>query len=275
MRIVYIAVLLVATSFRLQAQLVDEMDESKLYAQSKQVNQFFRRFNGEENDKGDRYYPGDKLYRSVKLRKKYIGTLFDESNAGMTSDLKVEFARQVLDADQQSILDFHRGDWFSEVSTVFLMNGKPQPVTLYMELEQDHEGYKWVISRVHADMFDPSFRRDTVKVGRFLHPLSHELDFMNLRKAFAREDSVSQFAARRFQPDHLSLFLYEVKRGSLKFKTVTNVKFHFFQVNGWYFELSSFNRPGYNTGWLIGNLMKLNNASDKETFRKYIFNESK
>jgi len=37
-----------------KAQLVSDLgDESKLYAESKQVNQFFRRFNGEEDEKGN------------------------------------------------------------------------------------------------------------------------------------------------------------------------------------------------------------------------------
>ncbi len=155
------------------------------------------------------------------------------------------------------------------------MNGKNEPVTLFMELEKDHEGTKWVISKVYASMFDPYFKRDTTKVGKFLHPLSHELDFMNLRKAFNYTDSISQFAVKRFVPDHLSLFLYEIKKGNLKFKTVEELKFHFFQVNGWYFELSEFNRAGYNSGWLISNLVKVNNESEKNLLRKYLYYEGK
>ena len=93
------------------------------------------------------------------------------------------------------------------------MNGKDVPVTLFMELEKHQLGTRWVINRVYADMFKPYFERDTVKVGKFLHPLSHEFDFMNLRKAFSNPDSVSQFTIKKFAPDHLSVFLYEVKKG--------------------------------------------------------------
>jgi hypothetical protein len=267
---------LILLSFSLQAQLVDEMDdESKLYAENKQVNQFFRRFNGEEDEKGERYYPKDRLYRSEKLRKKYIGILFDASNAGISPDLKVEFTKDVINKDKPVILNFHGGNWFSEVHTIFLMNGKAVPVTLFMELEKHHQGTRWVISKVYADIFKPYFERDTLKVGRFLHPLSHELDFMNLRKAFNNPDSVSQYTLKKFVPDHLSVFLYEVKKGNLKFKTVQEVKFHFFQVDGWYFELAQFNRPGYNTGWLISNLVKVKNESEKNLLKKYVYYETK
>jgi hypothetical protein len=264
------------SSFHLQAQLVGDMDdESKLYAQTKLVNQFFRRFNGEEDEKGERYYPNDKQYQSNKLRKKYIGMLFDEGNKGISSDLKAQFGKEVLDKTKPAFLDFHGGNWFAEVHTSFTMNGKEQPVILFMELENAQKGSKWVINKVHSDLFASFFARDTTRVGRFLHPLSHELDFMNLRKAFDRTDSIAQFASRKFVPDQLSVFLYEVKKGNLKFKTVNEVKFHFFQVNGWYFELSEQNRAGYNTGWLISNLVKINNEADKNVLRKFLYYESR
>jgi hypothetical protein len=275
MRISHLVVFLILLIHSpLRAQLTGEMDdESKLYAETKQVNQFFRRFNGEEDEKGERYYPRDRQYRSVKLRKKYLGILFDASNSGISNDLKMQFVNDVLDKAEPAILDFHGGNWFSEVHTTFTMNGKNQPVTLFMELVKDHLGYKWVISKVHAAMFEPYFKRDTTKVGKFLHPLSHELDFMNLRKAFS-SDSISQFTVKQFVPDHLSVFLYEIKKGNLKYKTVEEVKFHFFQLDGWYFELSEFNRPGYNTGWLISNLVKIKNETEKDLLRKYLYYEA-
>ena len=257
------------------AQLVGDMaDESKLYAESKQVNQFFRRFNGEEDEKGNRYYPSDKQYRNTKLRKKYLGILFDESNTAISVSLKTEFAKQVLDKNESSILNFHGSNWFSEVHAIFNMNGKDQPFILFMELEKSHLGYKWVIRKVYSDAFAPYFQRDTTKIGRFLHPLSHELDFMNMRKAFATGDSISQFTVKQFVPDHLSVFLYEMKKGNMKFKSVQEVKFHFFQIDGWYFELADFNRPGYNTGWLISNLVKLNNNAEKDLLRRYLYHET-
>lgn len=249
------------------------MDESKLYAQTKQVNQFFRRFNGEEDEKGERYYPSDRQYRNVRLRKKYLSILFDASNAGISSTLKTQFATDVLDRQDPEVLDFHKDDWFAEVHTEFTMGSRTVPITLFMELEKDHLGSKWVIFKAWSSIFDSYFARDTSKVNPFLHPLSHELDFMNLHKAFEKTDSVTQYTAKSFEPDHLSLFLYEVKKGDLKYKTITDVNFHFFQIPGWYFELSEFTREGYNTGWLISSLVKLNSENDKLVMENYIYYE--
>lgn len=256
-----------------KAQLVQGEDESRLYAETKQLNQFLRRFNGEENEKGDRYYPNDKQYRSEKLRKQYFRVLFDVTTSGLDPALVDQFGKDVLDKAQPFILQFHGGNWFSEVHATFSMNGKDEEVILFMELEKHAKGSRWVISKAYADMFAPYFKRDTVKVGQFLHPMSHELAFMNMRKAFSNRDSVSQYVVKRYRPDHLSLFLYEMKKGNLRFKTVNDMKFHFFQVPGWYFELSQFNRPGYNTGWLISNLVKVNSDKEKDLLKKHLYYE--
>lgn len=262
---------LLASSLCLRAQVTDGIDESRLYAQTKQVNQFFRRFNGEEDEKGERYYQGDKQYHHVKLRKKYMGILFDASNAGMSKELKTRFGKDVLENGEPVILDFHGNGWFCEVSSIFSWNGKEIPITLFMQLEKAQLGYKWVIDRISCDAFTKIFKRDTTKVGRFLHPMSHELDFMNMHRAFDHPDSISQYAFRKFEPDQLSLFLYEAQKGTLKFKTVNEVRFHFFQVKNWYFEVANFNRSGYNTGWLISNLVELKTPKDIDVMKRFIY----
>lgn len=258
-----------------QAQIVSDMDdESKLYAETKQVNQFFRRFNGEEDEKGNRYYPRDKAFRNPRLRKKFINLLFDNANPNIERNLKEEFITSVTDKADPVILDFHGDNWISEVTTTFTYKGRDHTFILFMELEKENLGHKWVISRVYSDVFRDYIKKDSTIHDKFLHPLSHELDFMNLRKALDDAATVSQFTVKDYQVDYLTLFLFEIKKGNLKFKTIQNVKFHFFQVEGWYFELSEFNRAGYNTGWLISDLIKVADK-DKDLLRKYIYYEDK
>lgn len=258
-------------------QLVDEYlgDEADLYAQTKQVNQFFRRFNGEEDVKGERYYPRDREYRSLKLRKKYLDILFDNENPFITEDLKNGFIDHVLDKNDPQFLKFHGGNWFAEVTTKFDYYGIERFLTLFLELEEDTVGSKWVITNVYFEPFSKAFmNQDSLRVTgqKFLHPLSHELDFMNLVRAFQDEGSIEHYLAWKYEPDYLTLFIYEVKRGNLRFKTISNVKFHFFQLDGWYFELSEFNRKGFNKGWLISTLMKIT-EKDKDVLLKFIYHE--
>lgn len=248
-------------------------DESAFYASTKQVNQFFRRFNSEEDEEGNRIYADSKKYHSPRLRKKYIEILFDNETSSLDKALKEIFIEEVTDAANPIYLDFHGGEWFAEVHTRFVYKGKDSPAILFMQLQEEPVGSKWVIDRVYFEPFNKLFKEKTNKEGKFLHPLSHELDFMNLNKIFERRDEIELYTGKHYKPDHLSLMLMEVKRGNLSFVTIKNVKFHFFQIDNWYFELSEFNRKGYNTGWLISNLAKLD-QKQKESYKKYIFFEN-
>lgn len=250
-------------------------DESDLYAATKQVNQFFRRFNGEEDFKGERYYPEDKMFRNPGLRKTYLENLFNNENPYITGALKNNFIDEVLDPREPDYLMFHGGSWFAEVTTVFNYLGVEKYLTLFLQLEEDTVGSKWVITNVYFEPFAKIFAdQDSLRVTgqKFLHPMSHELDFMNLVRAFDHSEYLEHYLAWKYQPDYLTLFIYEFKRGNLRFQTVSRVKFHFFQIDGWYFELSQYNRKGYNTGWLISTLMKIND-DEKELLMKYIYHE--
>jgi hypothetical protein len=110
-------------------------------------------------------------------------------------------------------------------------------------------------------------------MAKFLHPMSHEIDFMNLIKVFREPETVEYYFNEQFKPDFKTLFLYEIKNGNMKFETVENVSFHFFQLNDWYFQLKEFNRSGYNTGWLIANISKIP-EDQKDMLLKYIYYEN-
>ena len=63
-------------------------DEKNFYAATKQVNQFLKRFNGEEDLRGVRFSPQDPAYRDQELRKKYLKILFDNKQENISSELK-------------------------------------------------------------------------------------------------------------------------------------------------------------------------------------------
>ncbi|MFK7968928.1 MAG: hypothetical protein AB8F95_01105 [Bacteroidia bacterium] len=233
-------------------------DESDFYAETKQVNQFFRRFNGEESLRGERYYPADSAYQDSKLRRKYINVLFDEDNSLLTNDMKASFISTVIGQDSMILLDFHGDNWFAEVSSEFRYKGRTVAATLYMKLEAAQIGSKWVMERAYVPYFDSVLlAKGRVRNDSFLHPLSHELDFMNLSKVFKDRGSLSPFLAKNRRPDHLTLLIQAWEQGNLRYQTVNEVRFHFFQVGGWYFEVSHFNRPRYNKGWLISKLTQI------------------
>ena len=272
-----IILLLVLSSYHMDAQTLGDFqyDETKLYAETKQVNQFFRRFNGEEDKQGERLYEKDKDFHTYKLRKKYLPQLFNLENDILTDAATEEFISMVLSKEAPIYLDFHGGSWLCELQTIFTFKGVEEELTLFLVLQEEVVGSKWVIDGVYFEPFYKMLKQpdnSNFNNSKFLHPLSHEVGFMNIFRIFNEPDSLEYFANKEFKPDYLSLFFYEIKNGSLRFKTVKDLKFHFFQIDGWYFELSYFNRDGYNTGWLISNLMEIDDRN-KEILLNYIYHE--
>ncbi|MBN3035390.1 MAG: hypothetical protein JW861_07365 [Bacteroidales bacterium] len=246
-------------------------DESMLYAQTKQVNQFFRRFNGEENQHGERYHTGDSLYRDIQLRLGYLPMLFDQQNPNIEKDDIKNFIAKLTDPVQTAFLDFHGQDWFAELPATFLTYRKRENLILFLCLEQERLGYKWSITNVYYERFLKLYYKGEAEMvmKTFLHPMSHELDFMNIRKVFQNPDYVEYYACKSFHPDFISLLTYEVKQGNMKFEGSGDPKFHFFQIPGWYFEVSFVNRPGYNTGWLITKLIRITEEERRELINFY------
>ncbi|MCB2219777.1 MAG: hypothetical protein KQI35_05215 [Bacteroidetes bacterium] len=247
-------------------------DETDLYAQTKQVNQFFRRFNNEEDKFGNRYYPGDSLYRDNAFRKVYLEMLFDKESPFIQKGLKEEFINEVTSADNPVFLDFHGNNWFAELPTSFKYYKKKENLLLFMQLEQENLGYKWVITNVYFDKFLKQFNKGDKEViaGTFLHPMSHELDFMNIYKVFRDPKYIEYYASKTFKPDYRTLLFYEVKMGNMEYVSVGPLKFHFFQVDGWYFEVTFFNRPGNNSGWLISKLYRISDSEKDALIRFYL-----
>jgi hypothetical protein len=247
-------------------------DESDLYAQTKQVNQFFRRFNNEEDRFGVRYYPGDSLYRDPAFRPVYLNMLFDQQSPFISESLREEFIETVSDDQNPVFLDF-RGDlWFAELAATFNYKHQKENLILFLKLEPENLGYKWVLTNVYYVRFLKQFNKgEKEEIERsFLHPMSHELDFMNMYKAFDDLKYVEYYASSDFKPDYLSILFYELKNGDMEFVSSGELKFHFFQVDGWYFEVSFFNRPGNNSGWLISKLYKVTESEKEELVKFYL-----
>ena len=233
-----------------------KMDETELYAMTKQMGQFMRRFNYEEDQYGNKLNPKDPKYRNNEMRRTSLPILFDQERYGKQTELQRYFIEDVT-KDDSTYMTFLGGRWYSEVSTTFKYKGKNVSIMLFLAVEKEGLGSKWVLTNVYFSEFNKLFPVGEIaeREKHFLHPMSHELDFMNIYKAFQDPEVVEYYAAKEFHPDYLSLFFYEIKQGNLVFQHVDGVKFHVFQIKDWYFEVSWFNRSGLNSGWLMSNVL--------------------
>ena len=268
-----VPVLMLALCFKVDAQVIGnlgdvQVDEREFYTMTKQMGQFIHRFNYEEDQYGNRLYPGDKDYRNAAKRKDAIALLFDLENPRTSGTLRNYFIEDLTKNNNQ-FMEFLGGDWYSEISAKFKWKGQMVDISMIMALEKDGLGSKWVITNVFFSEFQKYFPQGELaeREKHFLHPMSHELDFMNIYKIFNDPQTVEYYASTDYHPDYLTLFFYEIKQGNLKFDHVESVKFHVFQIKIWYFEVSWFNRSGYNSGWLISNLIYLK-ENEKEALIK-------
>jgi len=246
-------------------------DETVLYAETKQVNQFIKRFNSEEDKDGNRLYEGDAGYHDNNLRYMALPLIFDNETSYISKAVQDKFIKEVTDNENPVYLDFHGGEWFAEVIIYAFYKGRSAEAHLFLNIQEENVGSKWVISKVYFEPFDAMFFENSSGKDKFLHPMSHELDFMNLEKLFRDNSVIEYYASRDFSPDYLSIFLYEMKMKNLVFESVKKVKLHFFQVDGYYFTLEEFNRPGYNTGWLISSLKTVSDVEKGNVLNKIYY----
>ena len=247
-----------------------QTDEKAFYTMTKQMSQFMSRFNYEEDQYGKKIHPDSPDYRNRMKRKTVLPLLFDMENPRTNGSLRDFFISDLTQADS-NYFEFLGGKWYSEVSATFKMNGKSVDISMIFAIEQENLGSKWVLTNVFFSDFNKLFPKGDIaeQQKHFLHPMSHELDFMNIHKVFKTPECIEYYASKTYSPDYLSMFFYEIKKGNLVFEKINSEKFHVFQIDNWYFEVSWFNRDGLNTGWLISNLIFLKDNEKEELLKFY------
>jgi hypothetical protein len=230
---------------------IDPNREVQLQASTKQVNQFFRRFNAEEAPDGKRWFSDHPDYHSVGIRKRYIPLLFDKG-AGIPDSLVRAFTNEAVNGKQ--FLSLHGGAFLAEVHSVFSWEGKLDTLQLFLSIQEESVGSKWVMVAAKGMSILTVGQKDSSLV--FLHPLSHEIEFMNLFRVFQDAENMHAYVKEDFEPDGLSVLWYEIQRKRVVFKSVIGVKFHFRQIEGWYFTLEQKLRSEINSGWLITGLQR-------------------
>ena len=247
-----------------------QTDERELYTMTKQMSQFMSRFNYEEDQYGKKIHPDSADYRNKENRKIILPLLFDMENPRTNGSLR-DFFIDDLTKEDSNYFEFLGGEWYSEVSATFKWKGELVDISMIFAIEQENLGSKWVLTNVFFSEFSKLFPKGDIaeQQKHFLHPMSHELDFMNIYKVFKTPECIEYYASESYSTDYLSIFFYEIKQGNLVFEKVNNEKFHVFQIDNWYFEVSWFNRTGYNTGWLISNLIYLKDEEKNELLKYY------
>lgn len=246
---------------------IDSLDSKKYLLEVKQLDQFVKRFNdeenlitGQENTLLEIAAKRKNLITYQTERKKILLTLFNLKDSSFFSNSVVDFINFVGDDTNHVFISYYDAGWYATVNCSMTYKGKNKNVILTLENEGNKkQGFKWVIAAVKSDFINISVpQKDSTK---FISPMNHELGFMDLYNVFLDSRNIPQYTQNSFSPDDLSIFLFLVKNGDIKYVKVESIKYHFLQVKNWRFTVDYFNRPDINSGWLISSLAK---ASDTE-----------
>lgn len=242
------------------AQTMVRPTDPNYAAKVKLVDEFFDRFNGKEITP---YIDKNK----VDYKKQNLLSLF---NIGMFKSrqdpLYVEADSLITKVLNDSIqLNYEDSIWFAKAKCLTIMNGKETELTVWLNVEKRKKDMsKWVIAKVEGEalrMIPPKTKYDMM-----LLPNDHETNFISLHRMTNDTPKQSmRFARKDFSIDETSVFFSLVSMGLLKIEFVMDLQFVFYQVPGYRFSISYYEREKANCGWLVSSFEKIS-EKEKEVF---------
>ena len=233
----------------------------------KLVDEFFDRFNGKELRPDINTNANDAKLKNLLVL--FNAGMFQSFEDSVFVEAKT-FAEKVI---QDSItLQYQDSTWIAKATCHGKFKGNAVDFSLYLNVEnRSGKMYKWVISKAEGSIFNltPSLRKESI----MLMPDDHETNFMSLHRITSeKDDYILNYKQKYFNADPTTVFYAYVYTGILDIEYVKPLEFIFYQVPGYKFTISHFERENYNAGWLINSLEKVTDE-EKTLFLNYIYSK--
>ena len=243
----------------------------------KQIDEFFERFNNDENSFIRSVY---KLYKvEYKIdRRNLIKSLFNYQTNSWTQDVIDNFVNTALKVQMPSRHNFYGENWFAEALCKFQYNSTEIEIPVILKIVTDEsKRSKWVIAAVKDNPVKSAVTITSVAPAKsndkFITPSGHANYFIELEKVFDDKENLAAYFDLSFFRRNNSLNFYQaILQNHIKFLHVKDIKYHFLQVSEYVFTVEYFQRNTLNSGWLINNLKKIS-LPEKEQFRKKLLGE--
>jgi hypothetical protein len=259
-----------------QGQLTDDDFNEWVAFKVKSIDDFFERFNGEQNTELNAYLRANYPDRILN-RKQWIRSVFNLEKDDVHMDsLMYQFIQQVTDSLNPQYLNYRDNYWYAMVDCTVRDKKRSSPLTLILKVKKSIAAtYSWSVVSAHAAFLSKKdsagLATDTLVLTAdsthkyFLSPVSHGIDFITLDKFFKSRTKVRNYLLQQKNTEETEKLVGMISKGELIFEQVRKVKYYMLQIKGWILEIDYLNRPGRNTGWLANSLMKVN-ASQKRDF---------
>lgn len=260
-------VIILLIPFCLRAQDTEKVSATAEQAFGQRVkilDEFIRRFNYEQVAEKDLTKNEENIEHKALLL-----SLFDEEYAKKATKKTINditaFVNQITDPKKPVKLAYHDKGWYAKSTWEAQLDGKPVKLLITLVTEYEPNKSKWSISHVEAD-----FLEEIKLVKQSLSPVTHDLDFMQIKKALkSGEGNLSGYAVENHTEQALTKFFALIESGHLTLLQAPRPTYVFTQVPDWVFELNYFERKGNNTGWRIGYLQRIVEI-DKSKYNKYL-----
>lgn len=252
--------------------------EKHFVYQVKQIDEFFERFNDDPNSFIREVYKSYKVKYNLD-RKKLIKSLFNYQGKSWSQNLIDSFVEKALLAEMPTAKKWYGDNWFAEVNCKFQHNSEIIDIPVILQIMTDEKNRsKWIIVGVGSNSLKESQHADipitvrTIKT-RFISPVDHGTNFIELDKAFSDKDHLSDYFENSFfYRSNAVQFYHAILNGHIRLLFVKDVKYHFLNVEGYIFTVEYFQRESKNSGWLI-NTLKTAKSEEKETYKKQLLGE--
>jgi hypothetical protein len=168
--------------------------------------------------------------------------------------------------DNQVKLSYESPDWIAVATYLGKYKGKQFKVRLALRTECIRGNvYRWAICGADGVLGQIV---DTLQ-RRAISPTEHEIHFIELQSIFHNEcDDIFGYREEGRTIDPLSVFFALIHSGAAKMETVADLKFVFLEVPGYVFTIEEKARKANNSGWLITEIQRMNNAEKQQYVRK-------
>jgi hypothetical protein len=222
---------------------VSERDKAIFRARIKDIGQFIKHFNFEQDRVGDPVPPAIEDLKPEELeeyRKK--GVFFITEEALANTQRFQAFAQQI--ADNKVKLDMYNAEWYAVVNCdaqyTSGAEASPQRVRLQLALQKRrfNGAVSWFIT--HAKM--PFLDAGSGSRSTFLAPNLDGTNFMGLPNALQKAAKPQELAGGTARSRNaVDLFLHFLDQNRLKITKVSSFDYTFFDVEGWRFRVREFN----------------------------------
>ena len=237
----------------------------------KQFSEFIDRFNYQKDflnkDIGAEF-------KSIITRNDYILLLFNHEDKRLDPEFEDDtyqilvnmFIREIC--SDSIYIDRLSENIYAELTCKINLDGKDEEINMLLRREFDN-GLKWAIVSVdhrfdrgmvnQQNESDDAGADDTMN---YIPPYSNETNFIDLKSLFNDHESLNNLSSRDCVKENLAGFYEMIRRGSLKYQHVKSIHYHILDIPGWIIVISNFQRNADNSGWLVSDLLLIDDVSD-------------